>query len=175
MSFPHSLWVQFPQSEMLQGLLLIHTGRSDSDVLCRLATTEYLKNTFNHLGQVDLVSIAEDDTSRHNENWALITFRHESSLTRVLQGVHGGSFLTPTGDVLKVEQATKAKVIEFHNKTVARKHHWNDIGGIADATKAVEQENEREFVIRETPQELAARLSRSFKTHASNVESSEFV
>ena len=76
------------------------------------------------------------------------------------------------GQIFKTAEATQSVVNAATLVTLTRRNEWKALGqgqesdGLAAAAKKTEQMHE----MRETPNQVAARLARSFKTHAFNVE-----
>lgn len=111
-----------------------------------------------------------EDGEHTDQNWALLTFTHEKSVKKSLQELQSGTWVTPMGAVLKVAEATPDMVIKYNATSVAHRNHWTAQDGMVNTAMAAEQQDKAALAIRETPEQVAARLARSFKTHAFNVE-----
>eukprot|EP01046_Picozoa_sp_COSAG06_P024293 COSAG06_NODE_1973_length_7938_cov_3.557852_6_plen_222_part_00 len=108
-----------------------------------------------------------------DKSWALVTFRHETSIKKaVAQPVEAGT------ELLHVERAQFQQVVDMNNITVQEQRGWDPntgkpggpgagglVGAMAGTKGGAAGGAAKE--VRETPEEVAARLNRSFKVRDS--------
>lgn len=128
-----------------------------------------LRDLFTQFGPVDAVGVAVDK----DKSWALVTFRHETSILKATsQPVEVGA----EAQLLHVEKAQFSQVTDLNKRTMEEQRGWDPMaggatggpGGLAGAMASAKGNAPKE--IRETPEEVAARLHFSFQTNPANIE-----
>lgn len=109
-----------------------------------------------------------------DESWALVTFRHARSILKATSTpIEAGV------NILLLHRATFQQVVKMNNATVQKQRGWSDSGGEAGGLKSgsglagtmsrVKDSGGRAPAAketRETAEEVASRLSRSFKVRS---------